>query len=133
MKISTIKNKWVEVMGQGTWRYYEAIISTVCTLFLKDNENPIGLIIIGASSGSKTTILNMFRKLPKAMTHVSDKFTPASFLTQACNIKKEELENIDLIRKLPNRVLLVPDLAPMFGKKEVELKDNLSILHNMNE
>ena len=128
MKISTIKDKWVEVMGQGTWRYYEAIISTVCTLFLKDNENPIGLIIIGASSGSKTTILNMFRKLPKAMTHVSDKFTPASFLTQACNIKKEELENIDLIRKLPNRVLLVPDLAPMFGKKEVELKDNLSTL-----
>jgi len=38
------------------------------------------------------------------------------------------LESIDLIRKLPNRILLVPDLVSMFGKKEQEVKESLSIL-----
>jgi len=123
-----LKERWNEVIGADKWLYMEACLSAVCTLFLKDNKNPLGLIIIGPSAGSKSTILNMFKYLPNNLTHHTDKFTPASFLTQATNVSQEKLESIDLIRKLPNRILLVPDLVSMFGKKEQEVKESLSIL-----
>ena len=123
-----LKERWNEVIGADKWLYMEACLSAVCTLFLKDNKNPLGLIIIGPSAGSKSTILNMFKYLPNNLTHHTDKFTPASFLTQATNVSQEKLESIDLIRKLPNRILLVPDLVSMFGKKEQEVRESLSIL-----
>ena len=126
--IHKLKERWDEVIGADKWLYMEACLSAVCTLFLKDNKNPLGLIIIGPSAGSKSTILNMFKYLPNNLTHHTDKFTPASFLTQATNVPQEKLESIDLIRKLPNRILLVPDLVSMFGKKEQEVKESLSIL-----
>ena len=123
-----LKERWNEVIGADKWLYMEACLSAVCTLFLKDNKNPLGLIIIGPSAGSKSTILNMFKYLPNNLTHHTDRFTPASFLTQAMNVSQEKLESIDLIRKLPNRILLVPDLVSMFGKKEQEVRESLSIL-----
>ncbi len=126
--ISALKEKWEEVIGADKWDYFEACLSAICTLFLKDNKNPLGLVIIGHSAGSKSTILNMFKNLPNGLTHHTDKFTPASFLTQATNVPKDKLEEVDLIRKLPNRVLLVPDLAPMFGRKEQDVRESLSIL-----
>ena len=126
--ISALKEKWEEVIGADKWGYFEACLSAICTLFLKDNKNPLGLVIIGHSAGSKSTILNMFKNLPNGLTHHTDKFTPASFLTQATNVPKDKLEEVDLIRKLPNRVLLVPDLAPMFGRKEQDVRESLSIL-----
>ena len=123
-----LKERWNEVIGADKWLYMEACLSAVCTLFLKDNKNPLGLIIIGPSAGSKSTILNMFKYLPNNLTHHTDRFTPASFLTQAMNVSQDKLESIDLIRKLPNRILLVPDLVSMFGKKEQEVRESLSIL-----
>ena len=123
-----LKERWNEVIGADKWLYMEACLSAVCTLFLKNNKNPLGLIIIGPSAGSKSTILNMFKYLPNNLTHHTDRFTPASFLTQAMNVSQEKLESIDLIRKLPNRILLVPDLVSMFGKKEQEVRESLSIL-----
>ena len=126
--ISALKEKWENVIGANKWDYFEACLSAVCTLFLKDNKNPLGIVIIGPSAGSKSTILNMFKYLPNGLTHHTDKFTPASFLTQATNVPKDKLEEVDLIRKLPNRVLLVPDLAPMFGRKEQDVRESLSIL-----
>ena len=126
--ISALKEKWENVIGANKWDYFEACLSAVCTLFLKDNKNPLGIVIIGPSAGSKSTILNMFKYLPNGLTHHTDKFTPASFLTQATNVPKDKLEDVDLIRKLPNRILLVPDLVSMFGRKEQEVKESLSIL-----
>ena len=126
--ITALKEKWEEVIGADKWGYFEACLSAICTLFLKDNKNPLGLVIIGHSAGSKSTILNMFKNLPNGLTHHTDKFTPASFLTQATNVPKDKLKEVDLIRKLPNRVLLVPDLAPMFGRKEQDVRESLSIL-----
>ena len=126
--VNKLKERWNEVIGPDKWLYMEACLSAVCTLFLKDNKNPLGLIIIGPSAGSKSTILNMFKYLPNNLTHHTDRFTPASFLTQAMNVSQEKLESIDLIRKLPNRILLVPDLVSMFGKKEQEVRESLSIL-----
>ncbi len=126
--VYALKEKWEEVIGADKWGYFEACLSAICTLFLKDNKNPLGLVIIGHSAGSKSTILNMFKNLPNGLTHHTDKFTPASFLTQATNVPKDKLKEVDLIRKLPNRVLLVPDLAPMFGRKEQDVRESLSIL-----
>ena len=126
--IALLKNKWCEEISEDTWATYEACLSAVATLTLEENNNPLGLILIGPSSGSKTTILNMFRDLPNNMTHYTDKFTPASFLTQAMNVRRDQVANVDLIRKLPNKVFLVPELAPLFGIREEDLRQNMSTL-----
>ena len=126
--ITSIKSNWCKVMSDDTWVIYEACLSAVASLTLKDNSNPLGLIIIGKSGNSKTTILNMFKDLPDEMTYYTDKFTPASFLTQAMNVRRENLETVDLIRRLPDKVFLVPDLAPLFGIKDEDLRQNLSTL-----
>ncbi|SVE27143.1 uncharacterized protein METZ01_LOCUS479997, partial [marine metagenome] len=80
------------------------------------------------SGSGKTEILNMFKDLPNDMTYYTDSFTPASFLTQAMNVARNEIENVDLIRRLPDKVMVVPDLAPLFGMHNETLQQNMSRL-----
>ena len=125
--IELIHNKYSGILGEDTWQAYETCLSAVAGLLLED-KIPLGIVLIGPSGGTKTTVLNMFRDLPDDMTYYTDEFTPASFLTQAMNVGKDKLEEVDLIRKLPNKVFIVPDLAPLFGKKKDEFKHNMSTL-----
>src|SRR5262249_54063936 len=58
----------------------------------------------------------------------SDKFTPKSFVTHAANVKREELEEMDLLPRLKGKVLVTKELAPIFRGREQDLQDNFSIL-----
>ena len=85
----------------------------------------MGIILIGQSGSGKTEILNMFKDLPNDMTYYTDSFTPASFLTQAMNVARNEIKNVDLIRRLPDKVMVVPDLSPLFGMSNETLQQNM--------
>jgi hypothetical protein len=58
----------------------------------------------------------------------SDKFTPASFVSQAANRTAKDLQGVDLLPRIKGRVLLTPELAPIFRGKEDELIQTFSIL-----
>jgi hypothetical protein len=58
----------------------------------------------------------------------SDKYTPKSFVTHAANRKKEELEDIDLLPKLRDKILITKELAPILRGRETEMQENFSIL-----
>ena len=105
----------------------ECCLSFICALLVKDLANPLGLNLEGAPSSEKTTILDFFYGIEK-LTFKSDLFTPKSFVSHAANIKEEELKEIDLLPKIKNKVFLVPELAPIFGKRKEDLIENLSIL-----
>jgi len=118
--------------GERTLQMVKAGFATIATLALQIYQ-PTSLIYVGASGSAKTTVCSLLtpdadhKGLKKWIIRV-DKFTPASFVTHASNVKKEKLKDIDLLPKIKNRCLITKELAPLFRGKETDLQDNFSIL-----
>lgn len=117
----------IEKNFPGMSFYTECCLSLACSLLIKDLANPLGLNLEGAPSSEKTTILDFFYGI-EDISFKSDLFTPKSFVSHSANIKEKELQNIDLLPKIKNKIFLVPELAPIFGKRKEDLIENLSIL-----
>jgi hypothetical protein len=62
------------------------------------------------------------------LAYTTDNFTPASFVSHASNVKREELDKVDLLPRIRYRTLIVRDLAPIFGVKEDDLLKTMGIL-----
>ncbi len=60
--------------------------------------------------------------------YVSDDFTPAAWVSQAANVPTEKLDRVDLLLRIKHKVLVTPDLAPIFRGKEEELTRTFRIL-----
>src|SRR5260370_1639572 len=95
-------------------------------LLLNDVANPFALCLVDVPSSGKTITLNFF-DVPE-LAYTSDSFTPASFVSHASNIQREELAKVDLLPRIRYRVMIVRDLAPIFGAKDDELLKTLGIL-----
>ena len=106
------------------WPAVEAGLSTCATLLLEDNSNPVTLILCGASGCGKSTATNMFDGVKiqgNPFTYRSDKFTTASFVSHSAQATREQLQEVDLLPKIKNKVLLTPELSPIFRGKADEL------------
>ena len=104
----------------------EICASVFGQLLLNDVANPFALCLVDVPSSGKTITLNFF-DVPE-LAYTSDSFTPASFVSHASNIKREELTKVDLLPRIRYRVMIVRDLAPIFGAKDDELLKTLGIL-----
>jgi hypothetical protein len=104
----------------------EICASVFAQLLLNDVANPFALCLVDVPSSGKTITLNFF-DVPE-LAYTSDSFTPASFVSHASNIKREELAKVDLLPRIRYRVMIVRDLAPIFGAKDDELLKTLGIL-----
>jgi hypothetical protein len=99
---------------------------------LKGRTRPLSLILEGISGSGKTVVIQML--MPKAnatladYVYRSDKFTPKAFVTHAANVSAGNLEKLDMLPRLMDKVLLTKELAPIFGVREDELRDNIAIL-----
>jgi len=105
----------------------EIAISVLCQLLIDDISNPFGLVFVGMPSSGKTITLNFFSELTD-LVYTTDNFSPASFVSHASNVKKEQLDKIDLLPKIRNKVLIVRDLAPILGKRDDDLLTCMGIL-----
>ncbi|HNP84263.1 MAG TPA: hypothetical protein PKN47_22600 [Nitrospira sp.] len=113
------------------WPAVEAGLSTSATLLLGDNSNPVTLILCGASGCGKSTATNMFDGVKiqgNPFTYRSDKFTTASFVSHSAQATREQLQEVDLLPKIKNKVLLTPELSPIFRGKADELTLRFSML-----
>jgi hypothetical protein len=104
----------------------EICASVVVQLLLNDVANPFALALVDVPSSGKTITLNFF-DVPE-LAYTTDNFTPASFVSHASNVKREELANVDMLPRIRYRTLIVRDLAPIFGVKEDELLKTMGIL-----
>lgn len=95
-------------------------------LLINDISNPCALVLIDVPSAGKTITLNIFSDSEK--TYSIDNFTPASFVSQAANVKTEKLKDVDLLPKIKDKVLMIRDLAPLFGQRDDDLLKNMGIL-----
>lgn len=132
-KLSTIATAYanlretiVSLYDERTWFLVQAGLVVHVSCLLEDNANPIGIILVDGPSTSKTTVLDFFRGLP--MNFPLDKFTPASFLTQATNVRKKDLKNVDLLPRIVYKTIVVPELAPLFDQPKEVLLENYALL-----
>lgn len=110
-----------------TFYLTEVCLSGVATLLLRDIKNPVGINLEGPPSSGKTTVLSFFYDLPE-IVYRTDGFTPASFISHAANVKNAVLKKVDLLPKIKHKVLVVPELAPIFKDRQEDLVKNISIL-----
>jgi len=102
-------------------------LSVACQLLIDDISNPFGLIYVDVPSSGKTIVLNFFSDC-KNWVYTTDSFSPASFVSQAANVKTKDLPKIDLLPKIKDKILIVRDLAPLFGMRDDDLLKTISIL-----
>lgn len=125
--LEELRNLITANLGEGFYRATVACMSTAVALLLADNQNPPSLNLVGPPSSAKTTVLGFFYNIPD-ITYKSDNFTPAAFVSHASNIKAKELEEVDLLPRIRHKVMVVPELAPIFGKNPDALLEIFSIL-----
>lgn len=126
--IKTIKEleKVIKENFPTIWFETKACLSACATISLKNLNGCPSLNLIGSPSGEKTTILSFF--YGQEQTYLSDDFTPKAFVSHSSNVKGEELEKIDLLPKLKNKILISPELAPLFEAPKDKLVENFAIL-----
>jgi predicted transcriptional regulator len=121
--------QWQAVISANFLAYArpaEICASVVAQLLLNDVANPFALALVDVPSSGKTITLNFF-DVPD-LAYTTDNFTPASFVSHARNVKREELAKVDMLPRIRYRTLIVRDLAPIFGVKEDELLKTMGIL-----
>jgi len=102
-------------------------LTTILALVPADVVNPPTCIFVGPSSSAKTTVLDMVGEID-GVTYRSDKFTPQALVSHAANVKRADLEKVDLLPRLKHRTLVTPELAPLFRGNEDALTDTFAIL-----
>jgi len=102
-------------------------LSIVAQILITDITNPFALVLVDVPSAGKTIVLNFFAEID-GLTYASDKFSPASFVSNAANVAKSKLPDIDLLPRLRYKMLLIRDMATVFSKREDELNETLGTL-----
>jgi len=108
------------------WFEVKACLSTCATISLKNLNGCPSLILVGSPAGEKTTALSFF--YGQKQTYISDDFTPKSFVSHSAGVSPEALEGVDLLPKLKNRILIAPELAPLFEGQRERLVENFAML-----
>lgn len=118
----TIKDNFPDLLVPA-----EIIMSIITQILILDITNPFGIVLVGNPSSGKTIVINFFADL-EDITYCSDKFTAASFVSNAANVKKEKLDKIDLLPRIRFKTFLVRDMATFFSKREEDLTESIGIM-----
>src|SRR3989338_6632121 len=102
-------------------------LSVGAQFLIKDITNPFALVLVDVPSSGKTICINFFDNIPE-LSYATDKFTPASFVSNSANVPKEKLGEIDLLPRIQYRMFLIRDFATLFSKREDDLNELLGIL-----
>lgn len=108
------------------WESMEFVLTCKGILHIGDVTLPLIGIVLGNPSTYKTVGIGMLRHWFN--TYYADKINPKSFVSHANVENKQDLEYIDLIREIKNKLFLIPELSPIFMQKEEILIEILSTL-----
>lgn len=102
-------------------------------LALSGFDRPLAIFLMGPPSSGKTLVVRLFFPHPDQLglggfVYRCDDFTKASFVSRAANVAPERLDEIDLLPKLEDRLLLTKELAPIFRGKEDDLIQLFAVL-----
>ncbi len=103
----------------GLWDSLELELSVQKILNIKEYTLPFAGIVLGRPSSLKTIGIELFRKWPN--TYYTDNFSAKAFVSHSTAVKREELDKIDMLPKIKNKLFLTPELSPTFSKKDDDL------------
>jgi hypothetical protein len=124
-KHDNLKNT-TEIKAPGLWLPLEFVISVKCILNIRDITLPVIGIILGPAGSWKSQAVNM----PKGArdTFGLDSFSPKSFVSHNSNLNEEQLQEIDLLPKIKNKLFMVPELSPLFTSREEDLEQIIGMI-----
>jgi DNA-binding transcriptional ArsR family regulator len=109
------------------WPGLEFVLSILRILNIEGCTLPFIGIILGRPSSGKTVIIDLLRKW--YCSFYTDNFTARSFVSHSTAVaSKQELQEIDLLPKIKNKMFLTPELSPTFTAKDDDLTQLLGII-----
>ncbi len=108
------------------WIFMEFCLSVKSIINIQDFTLPFMGVLIAAPSSMKTMVIQLFRKYPH--TFYTDSFTPSSLVSHNSAKTEEELQKVDMLPKLKNKLVLTPELAPIITAKEDDLQKVMGII-----
>lgn len=119
---NTIQDKFPDLLFPA-----EIGISMMTQILINDITNPFALVFVDVPSSGKTICINFFSEI-EGLTYATDKFSPASFVSNAANVSKEKLGEIDMLPRIRYKMFLLRDLATMFSKRDDDLAELMGTL-----
>jgi hypothetical protein len=83
-------------------------------------------IVFAVPSSMKTKVIEVLRKWP--YSYFTDKFTPKSFVSHSATVGKDKLKDVDLLPRIKDKILLTPELSPLFTGKDEDIKEQFGII-----
>lgn len=108
------------------WIFMEFCLSIKSILNIMDITLPFMGVLVAAPSSLKTMVIQLFRKYPS--TFYTDSFTSSSLVSHNASLSEEQLQKIDMLPKMKNKLVLTPELAPLITGNEDELQKVLGII-----
>jgi len=102
------------------------ILSIKTILNIEDITLPFMGIVFAVPSSMKTKIIELLRKW--IYSYLIDKFTAKSFVSHSATVAKEQLSEIDLLPRIKDKIVLTPELSPLFTAKEEDIKEQFGII-----
>ena len=102
------------------------ILSIKTILNIEDVTLPFMGIVFAVPSSMKTKVIEILRKWN--YSYFTDKFTPKSFVSHSATVAKDKLKDVDLLPKIKNKILLTPELSPLFTGKDEDIKEQFGII-----
>ena len=110
----------------GLWLPLEFAISVRCIMHIKDISLPFIAIILGPPSSNKTIAVDQFKGA--RYTFTTDHFSPKAFVSHVSGLTEEQLQKIDLLPKIKNKMFLTSELSPLFTTKDDDLANVFGII-----
>ena len=125
--IETVLKNFPELLRQ-----FADALSVCGVLAIKPPWKPLALFFEGLSGAGKTLPLNCIDGIDSDEVHKwlyrSDHFTKASFVSQAASVKRQKLGQVDLLPRIRKKVLITPEMGPMFRGKKEALEETFAII-----
>jgi predicted transcriptional regulator len=116
----------IEKEFPGIFQPTEVCLNVIAQLRIKDIANCTFLTFIGSPASRKTTMLSWFHGLD--VSYYSDDFSPNSFVSHYAGATEEKLKEIDLLPRIVGKVLITPELMPVYSAPYEELNKTLGII-----
>jgi hypothetical protein len=108
------------------WDGIEFTLAVLRILNIERCTLPFAGIILARSGGNKTLSSGML--VPWPNVYYTRKFTAKAFVSHNTAIASEDLKKIDMLPKIRFKMLLTPELAPIFSTSEDDLLENIGII-----
>ena len=102
------------------------ILSIKKILNIFDITLPFIGIVFAVPSSMKTQVIEILRKW--IYSYFTDKFTAKSFVSHSATVAKDKLTEVDMLPRIKDKILLTPELSPLFTGKDEDIKEQFGMI-----